>query len=155
MKWVESIKKSLNIGQNPKSSKIIKPLGIDHVALNVVDLDKSLEFYTQILGLKVSEREFQKPGVEYFLDCGSSLVGLIQGSPEAGEHPFKHEGIGANHFSFRIPTREFDRYVEVLKENGVRVEFFKKREKSWSVYFYDPDGNKLEMTAWPQEDGEA
>ena len=52
--------------------------GIDHVAFNVRDLDKSLEFYTKVIGLKVTEREPSKPGIEYFLDCGPSLLGIIQ-----------------------------------------------------------------------------
>ncbi len=130
----------------------VKIFGIDHVALNVRDLQKSLEFYTNILGLKISERENQKPGIEYFLDCGSSLVGLIQGDFKGGEHFFRNDGLGANHFSFRVHAKDFDGIVAELKERQVPIHFSKKRDKSWSVYFSDPDGNKLEMTAWPLED---
>ena len=131
---------------------MIKVRGIDHVAVNVSDLDVSLKFYTEVIGLKISEREFQKPGIEYFLDCGTSLVGLIQGDRQGEKHFFKNDGLGANHFSFRVSTSDFDRIVEELKSRGAPVHFSKKREKSWSVYFSDPDGNKLEMTAWPLED---
>ena len=131
---------------------MIRVQGIDHVAINVSDLDKALEFYTKVLGLKITEREYSKPGIEYFLDCGTSLVGLIQGEGEGEKHFFKDGGIGANHVSFRTSTGDFDAIIEELKERKVPVHFFKKREKSWSVYFSDPDGNKLEITAWPQED---
>ena len=130
----------------------MKVKGIDHAAINVRDLSRSLEFYTQVLGLKISEREFQKPGVEQFLDCGQSLVGLIQGKEGEGEHALKDGGFGGNHLSFRIDTKEFDGAVKELEKSGVKVLFSKKREKSWSVYFQDPDGNKLELTAWPKED---
>lgn len=130
----------------------MKVLGIDHVAISVKDLDKSLEFYTKVLGLTVTKREYSKPGIEYFLDCGSSLVGLIQGKETDGAHPLKDEGIGGNHVSFRVTPREFDGVVEELKKQNVTITFLKKREKSWSVYFLDVDGNKLEITAWPQED---
>lgn len=126
--------------------------GIDHVALNVKDLDKAVEFYTKVLGLKITEREYNKPGIEYFLDAGPSLIGLIQGDAKGPEHPFQHEGLGANHFSFRIKTKDFDSTLEKLKAAGVQVDYSKKREKSWSIYFRDLDGNKLEMTAWPLED---
>jgi catechol 2,3-dioxygenase-like lactoylglutathione lyase family enzyme len=130
----------------------MKPLGIDHVALSVKDLAKSLEFYTKVLGMKITERENQKPGVEHFLDCGESLVGLIQGDP-AGDHHFLQDGgLGGNHFSFRVRTKDFDRIVDEVKRRGITVTFFKKRERSWSLYFLDPDGNKLEITAWPLED---
>ena len=127
-------------------------LGVDHVAMSVRDLAISMDFYTEILGLRVSEREFQNPGVEHFLDCGGSLIGLIQGDAGGDRHLFQDGGLGANHFSLRVHTTEFDRIVEELKTRGVTINFSKKRERSWSVYFEDPDGNKLEMTAWPQED---
>jgi catechol 2,3-dioxygenase len=131
---------------------IFIPIGIDHVALSVRDLEKSLEFYTKVLGLKVTERENQKPGAEYFLDCGPSLVGLIQGDPNGGHHLLQDGGLGGNHFSFRVHTKDFDRIVDEVKQRGVPITYHKKREKSWSLYFLDPDGNKLEITAWPQED---
>ena len=37
--------------------------GIDHVAVNVKDLDKAVEFYTKVIGLKITEREPSKPGI--------------------------------------------------------------------------------------------
>jgi len=132
---------------------MIKIQGIDHVALNVRDLDKSVEFYTKVIGLKVTAREPSKPGIEYFLDCGPSLLGIIQAKNLDDQHPFAHEGLGANHFSFRIHADDFGPMIKRLEEHGVTIEYAKKREKSWSLYFYDIDGNKLEVTAWPLEDG--
>ena len=127
-------------------------IGVDHVALSVRDLEKSFEFYTKVIGLKVTEREYSKPGIEYFLDCGSSLIGLIQGNETEGKHLLQDGGIGGNHVAFRVETKEFDRIVEEIKKLGLTITYIKKREKSWSVYFLDIDGNKLEMTAWPLED---
>ncbi len=131
---------------------MIKVLGIDHVAISVKDLDQALAFYTKVLGLSVTKREHSKPGVEYFLDCGGALVGLIQGRAEEGVHHLQDGGLGGNHVSFRVETKDFDRVVEELKARNVTITFLKKRDKSWSVYFLDMDGNKLEMTAWPLED---
>ena len=131
---------------------MIRISGLDHVALSVADLERSRKFYEEVLGFKVSPREYQKPGTEYFLDCGPSLIGLIQGDPKGDKHELQDGGLGGNHFSFRIHTKDFDAAVEDLKTRGVTVTFFKKRERSWSVYFLDPDGNKLEMTSWPLED---
>jgi len=127
--------------------------GIDHVAFNVRDLDKSLEFYTKVIGLKITERESSKPGIEYFLDCGPSLLAIIQAKDLSRSHLFANEGLGANHFSFRVPARDFDAMIALLEASKVKIEFAKKRAKSWSLYFYDLDGNKLEATAWPLEDG--
>ena len=131
---------------------MIRVQGIDHVAFNVRDLDKSLEFYTKVIGLKVTEREASKSGIEYFLDCGSSLLGIIQAKDLGHSHLFANEGLGANHFSFRVHSRDFDPMIAHLEKHHVKIESAKKRAQSWSVYFYDPDGNKLEATAWPLED---
>ena len=159
-------------GTNPPA----KVVGVDHVAISVRDLNRSVEFYTKVIGLKLSVREYQKPGIEFFLDCGKSLIGLLQGEPaQIGEAargsgpsasgpvpapvasvstpaPFGSNPFGVNHVSFRAHTSDFDEAVETLKAHSVNIAFIKKREKSWSVYFYDPDGNKLEITAWPEED---
>ena len=129
--------------------------GVDHVALNVRDLNKALEFYTKVIGLKVTAREPSKPGIEYFLDCGPSLIGLIQAKDLDNKHGFENEGLGANHFSFRIHSKDFDPMIKQLETHSVKIKFAKKREKSWSLYFYDLDENKLEVTAWPLEDGVA
>ena len=127
--------------------------GIDHVAINVRNIDKAVEFYTKVLGLKVTAREPSKPGVEYFLDAGPSLIGIIQAKDLETKHHFENEGLGANHFSFRINAVHFDAMIQRIEEHNVKIEFAKKREKSWSLYFYDLDGNKLEITSWPGEDG--
>ncbi len=131
---------------------MIKVMGIDHAAISVKNLDVSLKFYSEVLGLKISPREYQKPGIEYFLDCGTSLIGLIQGDPNGEKHMLQDAGLGGNHVSFRVKTQDFDACVEDLKAKNVTITFQKKREKSWSVYFLDPDGNKLELTSWPLED---
>jgi len=132
---------------------MIKIQGIDHVAFNVRNLNESLKFYTEVIGLKVTEREPSKPGIEYFLDCGPSLLGIIQAKDLNDKHLFANEGLGANHFSFRIHSDDFENFIKHLEQHAVKIEFAKKRPKSWSLYFYDIDGNKLEATAWPQEDG--
>ena len=132
---------------------MIRIQGIDHVALNVRDIDQAVKFYSEILGLQVTQREPSKPDVEYFLDCGPSLLGIIQAKDLEHRHAFENEGLGANHFSFRVHARDFDAMIERLEAHQVNIEFAKKREKSWSLYFYDLDGNKLEITAWPIEDG--
>jgi len=131
---------------------VIKIHGLDHVALNVSDLDKSLEFYTKVLGLKITQREYSKPGIEYFLDCGTSLIGLIQGKRDGEKHLLQDEGLGGNHVSFRVRTEDFDPIVKEIENRRIPITYSKKREKSWSLYFLDPDGNKLEITAWPLED---
>lgn len=132
---------------------MIKIRGIDHVAINVSDLDKALEFYKTVIGLQITQREPSKPGIEYFLDCGPSLIALIQAKDLNPDHTFEHQGLGANHFALRVHSNDFEPMIKRLEDQGIPIEFAKKREKSWSLYFFDLDGNKLEVTSWPLEDG--
>ena len=127
--------------------------GLDHIAISVKDLERSLKFYTEVLGLEVTEREYSKPGIEYFLDCGPVLIGLIQGESSGEKHLLQDGGFGGNHVSFPVHSRDFDAVVADVRQRNIPITFLKKREKSWSLYFLDPDGNKLEVTAWPLEDG--
>ena len=131
---------------------MIRIHGLDHVAINVRDLEVALKFYTEILGLRVTQREPSKPGKEYFLDCGASLIGLIQGDATGSSHLLQEQGLGGNHVAFRVQAQEFDRILDELTRRGVPILHVKKREQSWSMYFTDPDGNTLELTAWPHED---
>jgi len=105
---------------------MIKIIGIDHVAFNVRDLNKSLEFYTKVIGLKITEREPSKPGIEYFLDCGPSLLGVIQAKDLESNHLFANEGLGANHFSFRVHSNDFGPMIEQLEKHQTKIEFAKK-----------------------------
>ena len=130
---------------------MIRIEGLDHVAINCRDLNRSMDFYVQVLGLKVTKREYSKPGTEYFLDCGTSLVGLIQGSPTDRRRQPHEEGVGFSHAAFRVRWQDFDRIAEELKGRDITIHKIAKRKKSWSMYFSDPDGNKLEITAWPGE----
>ncbi|HLF18463.1 MAG TPA: VOC family protein [Candidatus Omnitrophota bacterium] len=133
---------------------MIEIKGIDHVAINVRDINKSVEFYTKVVGLKITEREPSKPGIEVFLDCGPrALIGIIQADNTNDVHLFKDEGLGANHFSFQVHAKDFDPMIKRLEDNNTKIGFAKKRSKSWSLYFFDIDGNKVEVTAWPLEDG--
>ena len=132
---------------------MIQIKGIDHVAINVRNLDHSVEFYKRVIGLNITQREPSTPGVEFFLDCGPSLINLIQAQDLTRTHGFENEGLGANHFSFKVHSKDFEPMIKRLESLQIKIEFAKKREKSWSLYFCDLDGNKLEVTAWPMEDG--
>ena len=47
---------------------MVKPLGIGHVVLNVTDVTRSIEFYTQVLGFEVVKTNPENTAA--FLNCG-------------------------------------------------------------------------------------
>jgi len=132
---------------------------IGHVHLTVSDLERSIEFYNEMLGFTVTAR-FGTTAV--FLSSGSyhHHIGL---NTWAGEDvtpsPPGHSGL--YHFAILFPDRkELAKAFKVLWEKKYHIEGASDSGISESVYIKDPDGNGVELyydrprTEWPvDEDG--
>ena len=118
---------------------------IGHVVLNVTDLDAAVRFYTDVLGLEVSDRypDTMVPGGMVFLRCNTDHhgVALVGGAPAL-------ERSTLNHFAFEVGTPdEVFRARAWLGERGVPIVFEGRRRAGCqlAVEFRDPDGNNLEI----------
>ena len=109
--------------------------GIQHLNLQVADLERARAFYTGLLGFEVS---FAK-GDTLWLDAGGDLLGLSQGDVPA-QRSFEH-------FGFMVEAKtEVDRWAEQLRAHGVTPEKGPyDRSDGRSIYFRDPDGHLLEI----------
>jgi catechol 2,3-dioxygenase-like lactoylglutathione lyase family enzyme len=91
---------------------------LDHVALTVADVDRSIEWYREVLGLEhVHEDEWGRNPA--FLTSGSTGLALFpargSGAPPAG-HP---DGLAMWHLAFRADRRNFDRAREQLGSRDI------------------------------------
>ena len=118
---------------------------IGHVVLNVSDLEASLRFYTELLGLQVSDRypDSMVPGGMVFLRCNTDHhgVSLVGGAARS-------ERSSLNHFAFEVGSLdEVFRARAWLGKHGVPVHFEGRRRAGCqvAVEFTDPDGNNLEI----------
>jgi catechol 2,3-dioxygenase-like lactoylglutathione lyase family enzyme len=118
---------------------------IGHVVLNVSDLEASVRFYTEVLGLLVTERYpgSMVPGGMVFLRCNTDHHGVALVGGRA-----RSEQTTLNHFAFEVGSLdEVFRARAWLRERGVPLVFEGRRRAGCqvAVEFTDPDGNNLEI----------
>ncbi|WP_396135968.1 VOC family protein [Bacillus sp. NEB1478] len=117
--------------------------GIEHTGIMVSDMEKSLSFYSDILGLEFIDR-FDHTSVDVnlaFLGLnGKVLVELIAGYP--GE--VTNEGK-VHHLAFSV--KNIEEKFELLKEKGVKLKDHEITELPNGKYFffYGPDEESLEF----------
>jgi catechol 2,3-dioxygenase len=118
---------------------------IGHVVLNVTDLEASVRFYTEVLGLRVSDRypESMVPGGMVFLRVNTDHhgVALVGGATAV-------ERSSLNHFAFEVGALdEVFRARAWLQKQGVPIHFEGRRRAGCqiAIEFRDPDGNNLEI----------
>jgi len=140
--------------------------GIHHTALNVMDLERSLSFYRDVLGLNplFEPEDVIGPGFGRAMKIdgariryahlkagdGSTLVELIQFmTPKAKDSKLNKYDTGAPHIAFRVD--DIDKAKSKLEARGVkfmsepvRIGDGSLKGKSF-VYFSDPDGLILEL----------
>src|SRR5581483_8982552 len=100
----------------------IKITALDHIVLNVADVERSLKFYIERLGLG-GER------VDEFRDGNLNHVCLV---------------IGAENFAAAVEYLKANR-IEIREGPVSR---WGARGQATSVYFLDPDGNTIEIRAY-------
>ena len=153
-----------------------KYLGINHVALVTDDMAKTVDFYCNVLDMKLY-KTFDLPNGkgQHFLFDGGNGVGVAffwyRDAPKAvpgiaSRHADAKLGTltahaSMNHLAFDVPPDRFDEYLERLERRGVkyylinhddseRGQSTEVNETTWvrSCYFRDPSGIHLEMAAF-------
>jgi catechol 2,3-dioxygenase len=124
---------------------------LGHIVLKVRDAQKSKEFYTRALGLKVAFEDAQHGAV--FLSYGVkhhdlALFQLASGESAPAVAP------GLHHMAWQVGSfAELQTAHRELGELGIHVESVIEHNVSRSIYFYDPDGNRVEIFCDMVEDG--
>ena len=124
--------------------------GIHHLRLTVADVDRSVAFYTGVLGFK--KLMDLNPGA--FLSNGS--VGLGIGPFPDPAHAlsgdrFSENRVGLDHLSFAVPSRRvLEDAVQLLDARGVAHSEVRDLGEAFGIavlIFRDPDNIQLELSA--------
>ncbi len=107
---------------------------LNHLNLNVRDLERSRRFYCDVLGMRLKwEREDM-----LFLRCGETDVGIMQREPVH---------VDSIHFGFRLGSpAEVDAWAEHLARHQATIEHAPfERDGGRVLFARDPDGYRLEF----------
>ncbi len=131
---------------------------LDHIVLNVRDIDRSLAFYIGVLGLKGERVQEFKDGKVGFPSVRINEHTIIDLFPlkEAEATPRKDgEKVqgNLNHFCLVVGKEDFSGMVDYLKGRDVAIRKgpisrWGARGRATSVYFLDPDGNEIEIRCY-------
>jgi catechol 2,3-dioxygenase len=114
-------------------------LAVGPVHLVVSDLQRSVAFYNEVVGLTTRLRE---PGRASLGVGGSELLVLLE---EPGARPSTNTA-GLFHFALRVPTREaLAAWLQHAAEDGVRLTGLSDHFVSEAIYLDDPDRHGIEI----------
>lgn len=128
----------------------LRPKRLGHLVLAVRDIHTSVKFYTEVMGLQVSDWISDQM---VFLRAGSdhhdlALSQIPKDSADINDLP-RYDRPGMEHFSYLVEDwAEMQRTADVLKQHGVEiVRGIGKHGPGENLFlvFKDPDGNNVEV----------
>jgi catechol 2,3-dioxygenase-like lactoylglutathione lyase family enzyme len=133
---------------------------VDHLDLVVSDLERSLAFYRELLAPLGYSRESEIVGergerVIYLgHPSGPSSVSVRAAQSGRRSMPYDRYAVGLHHLAFAAPTRAaVDERHQWLLSAGAEIESAPREYDYapgyYAVFFYDPDGIKLEIVFAP------
>ena len=147
-------------GKPAVPAKAVTPRGINHLVLNVRDLEESHRFWTEIIGfrqvgeLKPTPQRPNPPKMRFYSgDRGGQThhhdVALVENrdlpAPPADWKMFGMP-LAVNHIAITLPDREaWSRQLAYLQAKGVTFDRRVEHGMTHSLYIHDPNGYGIEL----------
>ena len=144
--------------------------GLDHLAMKVRDLDKSLHFYVDVLGFQINDGRKMvswsgRPSRHISCTNKHHTINLFEFRPKDGStnlpknHSQDNDEYGLMHFAFEVENKDiFDEWVKYLSSvseikiirgptlhSATHPEGDGTPGENRSIYIEDPDGNVVEI----------
>ncbi len=120
------------------------PKQLGHLVMRVRDLDRSVDFYTRVMGLTIMERS---PSGTVFMSANTTkshelairAIGLDAPGPDSSR-------VGQAHMAWQMESfGDLQELYWRLRENNVRIQRIGDHGVSLGVYLLDPDDNEIEV----------
>ena len=123
---------------------------IEHVALRVSNLNRSIAFYRDIMGFspegrrKISDGEIE----QIVFRVGEDVLVLFFSETFISKNIFSKSGV--DHVAFSLEEDEYFELIKRLKDNDIEVHRGEERNLGafgvgYATYFYDPDNIEIEI----------
>ena len=120
--------------------------GLDHLGLKVTDLDRSLRFYHDVLGLEIvhTSGPHANGGRSATLRAGSQQLDVFYRPDFVSAD--RDKPVGMDHLCLTLEGESMEAVLEVLQQQHVEVMWAPvTRHGTTSVYVFDPDGIHVEL----------
>ncbi len=113
--------------------------GLGHVGIPVTDIERSREFYRDVVGLTITDEDLDRGMV------------FMSARPQEEHHEFvlmrgREDGKIVQQISFRCPSlADVKAYHRLFLEQEVPINRIVTHGNAISIYFADPDGNQVEV----------
>lgn len=135
---------------------------MDHIVINVIDIDKMLKFYTEVLLLSGERLEEFKAHRVPFPSVRLTEDTIIDLFPKPLWQKTNPEDMGRpnlNHFCLATDKSSWEKLQQRLQQNGVKID--DGPAKRWgahgsglSIYFRDPEENVIEVRYYDEGESE-
>jgi len=138
----------------------VAPTGLNHIVLNVRDMEESHQFWTEIIGLRLVGEFRQRPGrpttprMQFYRGTGTdgahhhdlALVENPKLPPPPTDWKMWDMPLAVNHIGITYPSREaWLRQLAYLQARGVKFDRRSDHGMTHSLYVHDPNGYGVEL----------
>ena len=141
--------------------KPVKPQGINHLVLNVRDIEESHKFWTEVVGFEMVGQLTPRPDrpnppkMRFYSGTRSDGshhhhdIALVENAalPKPPENwSMFGMPVAVNHIAITMPTREaWLQHLEYLQKKGVKFDRRVEHGMTHSLYIHDPNGYGVEF----------